>query len=49
MFRGSFELRFFFPMSLISFLPICSGPSTESKSVTLQATSTATLISITPD
>jgi hypothetical protein len=38
MFRGSFELRFFFPMRLRSFLPICSGPSTENKSATLQAT-----------
>lgn len=38
MFRGSFELCFFFPMSLGTFLPICSGPSTEAKSATLQAT-----------
>jgi hypothetical protein len=39
MFRGSFELCFFFfPVSLKSFLSICSDPSTEARSATLQAT-----------
>jgi hypothetical protein len=38
MFRGTFELRFHFPVSSRFFMPIGSGPSIENKA-TLQATS----------
>ncbi len=39
MFRGTFELRFHFPVSSRFFMPIGSGPSIETKFATLQATS----------